>query len=122
MTDKQKLAMMLMPNYKEFIESGDSRKASILLSMAYLTQSIANAYNEEAIELMEKHDLIHKKIKTRIVNLTTAFDLYDKEIFQLVDSQEARQRLLEDYDSFRAMCDKFMNIDEQKGHSAERHR
>lgn len=120
MTEKQRQAMMAMPNYREFIESGDATKAAKLISMAYLVQSIANAYNEDAIELIQKHDLVHKKLKTRIYNLSGAFDLYDKEVSTLIDTEEAKLHLCNDYDYFRAMCDKFLDLNhEQKGENNE---
>lgn len=113
MDKQQKIqkAMEQDPNLRNFIESGDSKRVSVLLSMGYLVQSVANAYNEEAIDIMEKHGLVHKKIKTKINNLTQSFDAYDKAVFSLIDSKEARENLLEDYDTFRGLCDKFMNAD-----------
>lgn len=107
-------AMEESPILRNFIESGDSKRVSVLLSMGYLVQSVANAYNEEAIEIMEKHGLVHKKIKTKINNLIQSFDAYDKAVFSLIDSKEARENLLEDYDTFRGLCDKFMNADVRK--------
>ena len=107
--------MQQSPNFKAFIESGDSIRVARLLSMQFLVQSISNAYGEEAVELMEKYDLVHRKIKTRINNLTVAFDLYDKELFQLIDTDGAKKRLLEDYEYFKSVCDKFMNLNETKG-------
>lgn len=113
MDKQQKIqkAMEQDPNLRNFIESGESRRVSILLSMGFLVQSVANAYNEEAIDIMEKHNLVHKKIKTKINNLTQSFDAYDKVLFSLIDSKEARAHLMEDYDTFRGLCDKFMNAD-----------
>lgn len=110
MDNQQKIqkAMEQDPDFRNFIESGDSRRVSILLSMGFLVQSVANAYNEEAIDIMEKHNLVHKKIKTKINNLTQSFDAYDKVLFSLIDSQEAREHLMKDYESFKGLCDTFM--------------
>lgn len=108
MTEKQRQLMMSMENFKQFIESGDCKRASVLISMAYLAHSVANSYNEEALEIMEKYDLVHKKIKTRATNLEVAFDLYDKAVFSLVDKDEMSRNLCEDYDKFRSICDDFI--------------
>lgn len=106
-------AMEQDPDFRNFIESGDSRRVSILLSMGFLVQSVANEYNEEAIKIMENHNLVHKKIKTKINNLTQSFDAYDKALFSLVNTQEARQNLVDDYGSFKKICDTFMLKDNQ---------
>ena len=111
MTDKQRILMNLSPNYRAFVDSNDHKRCSILLSMAYLTHTIADAYNSEAISLMEKYDLIHKKIKTRATGLATAYDLYDKEIQNLITDQEATKQLCGDYDHLKGILDKYMNID-----------
>lgn len=113
MDNQQKIqkAMEQNPNLRNFIESGESKRVSVLLSMGYLVHSVANAYNEEAIEIMEKNNLVHKKIKTKINNLTQSFDAYDKVLFSLIDSKETRAHLMEDYDTFRGLCDSFMNAD-----------
>lgn len=108
---KIRQAMLNDANYKKFIESGDSDKVARYLSMGYLVQSVANAYNEDAIDLMEKYDLVHKKIKTTANNLMQSFDVYDKTISSLIDNKEARLQLLCDYDILRETCDKFMNAD-----------
>lgn len=115
MTPRQKQAMDASPDYREFIESGDSMKAARLISMAYLLSSISNAYFEESVELMEKHNLVHKKIKTTSNNLTQSFDAFDKCVSQLIDTKEAKNHLCNDYDYFRSVCDKFMNLNEEKG-------
>lgn len=113
--DKQivQRAMEQSKMLRDFIESGDSKRVSVFLSMGFLVQSVANAYNEEAIEIMEKHGLVHKKIKTKIKNLTQSFDAYDKALFSLIDSQEAREHLMEDYETFKGLCDTFMLKDNQ---------
>ena len=91
-----------------FRSSGDADRSSRLVSMAYLIQSVCNAYWEEAAMLMQRHGLMHKRLKTRFTNLSTAFDLFDKEVFSLVDDPEAQQQLMDDYDAFRTVCDQYM--------------
>ena len=108
---KVRAAMEADPLFREFIESGDDRQVSRLVSMAYLVASVTNAYFEEAIGLMEKYDLVHKKIKTTSNNLTQSFDSFDKAISALIDTQEAKLQLCSDYDIFRAVCDRYMNAD-----------
>lgn len=103
------------PDFRNFIESGDSRRVSILISMGYLVQSVANEYNEEAIKIMENHNLVHKKIKTTSNNLTQSFDSFDKAISQLINTQDAKLQLCSDYGIFKAVCDRYMNADERIG-------
>ncbi len=114
MTPKQIQAMNASPDYRSFVDSGDSQKCARLISMAYLLHSIANCYHEEANDIMQKHGLVHKKIKTRATNLMTSFDLYDKEVFQLLDKKEAQSHFCDDYDYFKSVCDKFAHLNQEK--------
>ena len=59
---------------KEAQDSGDLDRAARLLSMAYLTFTEANNYVERANSILQKHDMVHKKIKTTVNNLTQSFD------------------------------------------------
>lgn len=111
LSPKQLAAMQADPNYRAFIESGDSLRVSVLVSMLYLMHSVSNAYAERAIELMEQYDLVHKKIKTTANNLTQSFDAFDKVLFQLVNRQESQNIFCGDFERFQTLCDQFMNID-----------
>lgn len=106
--EKIEFAMKNSPNFKKFIESGESEQVARLVSMAYLIISVGNSYNEEAIEIMEKYDLVHKKIKTKANNLAQSFDAYHKVINELMN-KESRLQLCVDFDDFKAFCDKYMN-------------
>lgn len=82
------------------------------LSMAYMMFSIANSYAEEAANEIEKLGLMHKKIKTRTVNLATAFDLFDKEYFAMIGSEEMKKEFCKEYDMLKRGLDEFMNKQE----------
>lgn len=106
-------AMEADPLFREFIETGADKVVARRVSMSYLITSISNAYFEEAVDLMEKYKLVHKKIKTTSNNLTQSFDSFDKAVSALIDTQEAKLQLCSDYEIFKAVCDKFMNADER---------
>lgn len=108
---KLRAAMETDPLFREFIESGSEKRVARLVSMAYLIDSIGNSYTEEAVSLMEKYDLVHKKIKTTSNNLTQSFDSFDKAISALIDTRDAKLQLCSDYEIFQAVCDKYMNAD-----------
>ncbi len=108
---KIRAAMEADPLFREFVETGADKIVARRISMAYLISSISNAYFEEAVDLMEKYKLVHKKIKTTSNNLTQSFDSFDKAISSLIDTQEAKLQLCSDYEIFKATCDKFMNAD-----------
>lgn len=101
--------MQYDPIFREYVESGDSLKAAKLSTMAYLAISVGNAYNEQAIDILQKYNFVQKKLKTRINNLSQSFDSYNLEVSPLVNGEEARKLLLEDYDAFSEMCELFMN-------------
>lgn len=105
--------MQYDPIFREYVESGDSLKAAKLSTMAYLAISVGNAYNEQAIDILQKYNFVQKKLKTRINNLSQSFDSYNLEVSPLVNGEEARKLLLEDYDAFSEMCELFMNASKQ---------
>lgn len=113
-TQPQKIRTLQDEDIQRYINDGDSAKVNKLISMAYLMMTIANAYNEEAIEILEKYQLVKKKIKTRMVNLRTAFELYDKQMFELIHKEEGRRALCLDYDIFKKMCDDYMEEEDYK--------
>lgn len=108
---KKNKAPQIAPDIEGYIASGENVRVARLISMGYLMYTIANAYNEEAFEILQKYGLMHKKVKTRCCNLAVAFDLFDKEIFSLIKEPDAQMRLCNDYDYFKSVCDKFMNAD-----------
>ncbi len=99
------------PNFRKFIDSGDSAKVSRLVSMAYLMGTVFQGYSEDAIDIMEKYKLVHKKIKTTSNNLVQSFDVYDKAVSALINTQDAKLQLCNDWEIFQETCDKFMNAD-----------
>ncbi|MBR6132544.1 MAG: hypothetical protein IKQ20_11890 [Bacteroidales bacterium] len=103
--------MQADPNYRNFVLSGDSTRVSVYVSMLYLIQSVANSYAESAIALMEKHNLVHKKIKITANNLSQSFDAFDKCLFALVNKQNTQNIFCGDFERFQDICDHFMNIE-----------
>lgn len=95
--------------YQEFKQSGREDKFLRLLSMTYIMHSIANAYAEEAIEMAEEIGIVRKKLKTRIVNLEVAFDLFDKEFYAMTQTESIQKAFCEDYDELKRVLDKYMN-------------
>ena len=94
---------------KEAQDSGDLDRAARLLSMAYITFTEANNYVERANSILEKHDMVHKKIKTTVNNLSQSFDAYDKVMWSLIGgNQDALHQLCSDSDVFQELLDAFM--------------
>ena len=108
---KNKTKTYVAPDIDGYRNSGANQQCSRLISMAYLLNSIANGYNEQAFDILQSYGLMHKKIKTRCINLNVAFELYNKEIAGLIRQPEAQMQLCNDYDYFKELCDKFMNAD-----------
>ena len=91
-------------------DSGDLDRAARLLSMAYLTFTEANCYVERANSLLEKHDMVHKKVKTSVNNLAQSFDSYNNVMRSLIgENQGALNQLCNDSDAFHDVLDAFMN-------------
>lgn len=104
------MAMLKDANYRKCIECGDSARISVLISMCYLLNSVSNAYFEQAVEIMEKYNILHKKLKTKTNNLYQSFESFDKEFASLIDA-ELRKDLCDDFEQVQNFCDKFMNMD-----------
>lgn len=96
------------PRLKRFVDSGDADKASRLLSMAYLLQSIATAYTDEANDIIHKHGLKHFGIKLYSERLSRAFDLYNRQLNSMIIDEDARQNFCMDYENFELVCREFM--------------
>lgn len=121
LSPKQLAAMQADPNYRNFVLSGDSTRVSVLVSMIFLMQSVANGYAEQAVSLMRKHKMVYSKVKTTTNNLSQSFDSFDKCIFALIKTQESQNILCHDYDNFQAICDHFMNIDKAMERFTQQH-
>ena len=102
------------PIIMKYKASGDATKVDKLISMAYLTISIANAYNEEAIEILEKYTLVQKRFKTKVFNLKAAFDAYDKELFSMVSGEDQQRAFCLDYDILKEILDEYLRADDYK--------
>lgn len=94
---------------KEAQDSGDLDRAARLLSMAYLTFTEANCYVERANSLLEKHDMVHKKVKTTVNNLAQSFDSYNNVMRSLIgENKDKQNQLCDDSDAFHDVLDAFM--------------
>lgn len=102
------------PRMIQYRECGDDVRVNKLISMAYLTNSIANAYNEEAIEILEKYTLVQKRFKTKVFNLKAAFDAYDKELFSMVSGEAEQRTFCLDYDILKEILDEYLRADDYK--------
>lgn len=63
---------------KAMQESGDLDRLAKLLSITYLMYTKTNEYAEEAVEIMECYDIVHKKVKVTVNNLAQSFNAFDK--------------------------------------------
>ena len=98
--------------YEVLKASGKEDTIARLLSMTYLMFTIANSYAEEAIDEAEKIGIMRKKLKTRMVNLRVAFDLFDEVFFAMVGREDMKKAFCEDYDMIKKKLDEFMNSQE----------
>lgn len=105
--------MQQCPNYREYLESGTDFRVAKRISMAYILHSIANEYEESALEDMARYDLVHKRLKATANNLMQSFEAFHGVMRQFISTEEARLQLCEDYQGFKQFCDKFMDMDEQ---------
>lgn len=97
------------PPLKRFTESEDNRKESKLISMAYLMNSIANSFTEEANDIIAQYGLFHFNIKLYSNRLMQAFDLYHRQINSMIPDNESKINFCEDFEDFKVISEKFMN-------------
>lgn len=93
---------------QQFKESGDADRAARLLSAAYLLFTIGNQYAEETVELMQKHHIVRKKVKTTANNLMQSFNAFDKEMQSMVSSGEYANRFCNESSLLREVIDVFI--------------
>lgn len=105
--EKEKL-IATNPRIRRFVESGDSEKASRLISMSYLLFSIAQNYTEEAMDIIEKHHLYHFNLKHLGNSLIRSFDRYNTQLKSMIVDDGAKEQFMTDYDTFEAVCRKYM--------------
>ena len=90
-------------------DSGDLDRAARLISMAYITFTEANCYVERANTLLQKYDMVHKKLKTTVNNLAQSFDSYNNVMRSLIgENKDAQNQLCDDSDAFHDVLDAFM--------------
>ena len=106
-SEAREAAMARSPRIKKFVECGDADKASRFISMAYLLQSIATAYTEEANAIIRSHGLLHFNVKLYSQRLEKAFDMY-RQIASMITTEEVRQAFIADYEKFEKICSEFM--------------
>jgi len=111
LTDKQLAKLKAVFDYKRFVTSDDCHESAMLISMAYAVNTIANYFQEEANDLMEKYDMVHKVIKQRSENLTTAFDLYFAAVDQLIGTDEAKKAVCVDFEVLYDALRKYYEAD-----------
>jgi hypothetical protein len=75
-------------------ESGDLDRAAKRLSMAYLLFTCAKNYAESATDLLEKYDLVHKKVKTTSNNLMQSFDAYNNVMSSMLNGDHGALKQL----------------------------
>ena len=93
---------------QQFKESGNADRAARLLSAAYLLFTIGNQYAEETVELMQKHHIVRKKVKTTANNHMQSFDAFDKEMQSMVSSGEYANRFCNESSLLREVIDVFI--------------
>lgn len=96
------------PRIKRFVDCGDADKASRLLSMAYLLQSIAISYTDEANAIIRRHGLMQFAVKMYSERLNKAFDMYNRQIDSMITDKDSRQAFCEDFEDFEAVCRRYM--------------
>lgn len=103
---------------EQFRISGDANRAARLLSAAYLLFTIGNQYAEETVELMNKHHIVRKKVKTTTNNLMQSFEAFDKEMQSMVSNGEYANRFCNESSLLREVIDVFITdkpIEVQRG-------
>lgn len=108
----------LQRRIQEMRVNGTFDRAAKLYSMAYLTFTQANNYNEQANGILKDYDMVQGKIKTAVNNLMQSFDAYNKVMSSLIgENMAALSQLCFDSDTLNDMLDAFMlnNIEVERG-------
>ena len=109
--EERKAQQMQNPRIRRFVESGDEERAGVLISMAYILMSIANAYTEEANELLDKHNLILYNVKHTANKFTKAFDSYHTILKSMIPSMEEQKDFTEDFTILQEITDFLLKHD-----------
>lgn len=91
----------------KMIDSGDLNRMARLLTVAYETYSVADTYCQEAVDIMEKYNFVHKKIKTATNNLSQSFDVFDRVMQSFLD-ENADIQFCRSYETTKEILDACM--------------
>lgn len=107
---KEKIKSEVMRHFvEEFKASGDAERAARLLSASYLLFTEANHYAEAAVELMTRHHIVRKKVKTTANNLMQSFDSFDKEMRSMIPNAQFANALCNDTDTLTDILDTYID-------------
>ena len=69
---------------EKFKQSTDYQRSNVCASCAYLLFTVAQAYVEENIEILDKYNLYHYNLKHDAKELVKKFDMYDKSFRKMI--------------------------------------
>lgn len=105
MTDKEREAMMRDPGVRRFLASGDADRAARLVSMSYLLYSLANAYQEDANELMARHGMALSNVRWSERQLAQSFERYNRFVKSMIAGLDEKRELSDDFQMLQDFCD-----------------
>ena len=89
-----------------FPGSDDEKRCSALVTMMYLTMSIANAYLEEAKDILQQYAVYEFDTKGECEAAIKRFDAYhDRMMIYFKGEPLAQKQLCEVYEILKAACD-----------------
>lgn len=91
---RQQAETITQQHIEQMRESGDLDRAAKRLSMAYLLFTCAQDYAESATDLLEKYDLVHKKVKTTSNNLMQSFAAYNNVMSSMLNGDNGALKQL----------------------------
>ena len=92
---------------KNFYGSDDEKRLAALLTMEYIVLSVANAYHEEAKDLMEQYAVYDFETKKESEAAIKRFDDYHQYMMQQFfhGQKEANCQMSEIYEELKKTCD-----------------
>jgi hypothetical protein len=107
----QQAETITQQHIEQMRESGDLDRAAKRLSMAYLLFTCAQDYAESATDLLEKYDLVHKKVKTTTNNLMQSFNAYNNVMSSMLNGDHgALKQLCFDSTMFTDIMNALMTV------------
>lgn len=107
---RQQADTITRQNIERMQQAGDLDHAAKQLSMAYLLYTCAQTYVENATDILNQYNLVHKKVKTTANNLTQSFDAYHKVMSSMLHGDHgAQDQLCFDSTMFTDIMDAFMD-------------